>query len=148
MAWLNEHLSRDDYGDECILWPFAKDGHGYGMLKVNGRMRPAHRYILELMTERNPKELNAAHECGNPRCVNPNHLSWKTVAENSADKLRHDTHTRGDRHKLSKLSKSQAIAIFKDTRSQRKIATAYDISDSLVYMIKARKSWAWATKDI
>lgn len=146
--WLNAHLAQEEHGEACIEWPFGRTTHGYGHVKWNGRCSEAHRVVLIESTGEEHKHLNAAHECGNRGCVNRSHLFWKTVAENSADRIRHDTHMRGERHKLAKLTKAQAIAIFKDKRSQRNIAKAYEVSDSLVYMIKARRSWAWATEGL
>jgi hypothetical protein len=60
------------------------------MFGLNGEILYAHRYMCELVKGAPPSpEHETAHSCGNAyeRCVHPDHLSWKTRAENEQDKV-------------------------------------------------------------
>ena len=79
-------------GDGCLLWPFQISTTGYGRLEVNGKKKIASRYVCELAHGEPPtRQHEAAHSCGNSKCVNPKHLRWATHTENEADKLVHGT---------------------------------------------------------
>ena len=91
--------------DDCLIWPYADNGKGYGVVVVNGKRRYAHVVALELTTPRPTgkvcsikgnwvpgHKLDAAHgPCHDRACFNPLHSSWKTRAENLADKKRDGT---------------------------------------------------------
>ena len=68
----------------CILWPYAKDKDGYGMVRYKGKMRGAHRLALgkKLGRDLAPSEW-CLHTCHCPSCVNPDHLMVGDVAENN-----------------------------------------------------------------
>lgn len=86
--------------DACVTWPFSCDGNGSGTVGINGKALRASRVMCELAHGPAPTpEHHAAHSCGKGHegCVNPNHLSWKTQAENEADKKIHGTAKGGSR---------------------------------------------------
>lgn len=90
--WLVEHKSHD--GDECLIWPFARDGTKRGKLGHNGVMHYAHRIMCELVNGPCPPGMECAHSCGNGHlaCVNPKHLRWATRSENQRERRKHGTH--------------------------------------------------------
>lgn len=64
----------------CWIWTGCDDGQGYGKLKVNGRMRFAHRLAYAVSRSSVPDELD--HLCRTPTCCNPAHLEAVTHREN------------------------------------------------------------------
>lgn len=145
--WLNEVVAAPPQ-DECIVWPFAIDTtSGYGKLFYRGRYCTAHRVALVIATGENPEGMEAAHgPCHNRACCNPRHLSWKTVAENHADKVRDGTHNRGANHTSAKLTPEQVLSIVADQREHKVIATEHGVSRSVVSSIKVGGHWNWLTK--
>lgn len=82
-------------GVECVLWPYSKDGNGYGQFGHLGEVYRAHKFLCQLVHGEAPDGHEAAHSCGNAACINPQHLSWKTRSENELDKRTHGTFNRG-----------------------------------------------------
>lgn len=78
-------------GQACVLWPFSVEQNGYGNFGYMGVMYRSHKFMCELAHGPAPEGHEAAHSCGVARCVNPNHLSWKTRAANELDKRAHGT---------------------------------------------------------
>ena len=66
----------------CWEWVGAKDGKGYGQLRVDGRNRPSHRLAYEALVGLIPAGLEPDHLCRRPSCVIPLHLEPVTHAEN------------------------------------------------------------------
>lgn len=134
--------------DECLLWPFNKTSDGYGRIGIDGKRVAVHRRVCEEVNGLPPTEKHeAAHSCGNGHlaCVNPNHLSWKTRAENFADKLIHDTHNRGERNGASKLTEDQVreIKSLKGSLTKQQIADLVGTTIGNVAHIHNGDSWAW-----
>ncbi len=77
--------------DACVMWPFSVEQNGYGNFGYLGKMYRAHKFMCELAHGLAPAGHEAAHSCGVARCVNPNHLSWKTRSANELDKRSHGT---------------------------------------------------------
>ena len=135
-------------GDECLLWPYAKDGPGYAKLWHDGKVRTVSRLVCEHFIGVPPTPAHeAAHSCGkgNLGCVAKRHLRWATPTENHADKVAHGTTNRGERQGASKLTEDQVIEIraLCGFISQSVIADRFGIDQSTVSDIKRRKRWAW-----
>ncbi len=109
--YLNEIVMQYD-GDECLIWPFGCDSGGYAKLWRDGQMQTVSRIVCELLYGKPVNRMDAAHSCGcgHLACVAKRHISWKTVADNSADRVIHGTHIWGERHGASKLTGEKEVA--------------------------------------
>lgn len=128
----------------------ARNREGY--LYVSLREHPfrsqqfVHRLILEAFRGPCPEGMEAAHDNGNPADNRLDNLAWKTPAENQRDRVRHGTHSRGERNRRAKLSNERVAALRKDFASgitnKAELARKYGVSRSLVSLIvlgKARR---------
>lgn len=135
LAWLRESFLQQT--DDCILWPFSLGSKGYGQIGIGRSNRLAHRVSCELAHGPAPSpDHQAAHSCGDRRCVNPRHLRWATVKENAADRIVHGTHLEGETAGRAKLTNRQAGAIRSDNRPSRVIAAEYGVSRGCINFIK------------
>ena len=131
--------------DDCIIWPFATDKDGYGKLGRSGR---AHREVLKITKGPAPSEKHeAAHlplACHNPSCVNPRHLRWATVSENSQDRFLDGTDCCGERGGNTKLSEVE-IGEIRLARAAGEtltsIASRYGTTPPNVRNIAIGKTW-------
>lgn len=115
----------------CLHWPYNTSG-GYGQLRMNGGPKWVHRLVCEATHGPAPTPKHeAAHSCGNGHlgCVNPHHISWKTRAENFADKLTHGTHNQGSKHPLAKLAEDEIREIrnLRGTLTQKEMARIFGV---------------------
>lgn len=135
-------------GDECLIWPFAKLGRGYGQVALAGKKVGAHRAVCEKVHGPAPSDQHyAAHNCGQGHlgCVAPRHVRWASPSENQADRVRHGTHCRGSAAPRVKLTIAQVreIRTLLGSQSSRALARRFNVSHRAIEMIKARKTWAW-----
>jgi hypothetical protein len=122
--------------DECLIWPHAKAKAGYGVVSYNGKLHNAHRLMCFLAHGEPIGDLDAAHKCGIPACINPRHLYWASVSENMRDRYKHKT-------ALRKLSEDQIVSIGNDKRSLREVADAFGVTKSYVCYIRNGRSKAF-----
>jgi hypothetical protein len=140
--WLEEQ-ALTFVGDDCLIYPFAL-AMGYGQLWIEGVKTSAHRYVCVNFQGPAPSpDHQAAHECGCRNCVNPSHITWKTAAENAADKLKHNTHNRGTRNHNVKLSEADVFMIRRMDGTHEEIAQSFGISRRTVGAIKDGTIWGW-----
>jgi len=146
--WVIDYL-QSDTGDECTPWPFGRFADGYAAVEAEGKKVRISRYVCQRVYGDPPNASDdAAHNCGNGAngCFNPNHLRWDTRKGNLADKVRHNTHNRGERNPQVKLTEAQAreIKSLKGNGEYHKdIAARYGISRRIVGRIIEGKAWAW-----
>jgi hypothetical protein len=75
----------DERGDGCWWWTGRLHESGYGLYDPSkGGPRRVHRYMWEYFNGTVPAGLELHHECRNPQCVNPWHLTPVTHAANKA----------------------------------------------------------------
>jgi hypothetical protein len=72
--------------DECWPWLGGKARRGYGMIRADGRQRPASRVAWSIAHNAPfPPDKFACHTCDNPSCVNPTHIWPGTPGDNMRD---------------------------------------------------------------
>ncbi len=135
-------------GDECLSWPYGKTPRGYGRIRIDGKHHIVSRLVCEAHNGPPPTPKHqAAHSCGKGHlgCVARQHLSWKTNAENQADRIAHGTAALGQINKMAKLTEDEIreIRALRGTRSQREIGNKFNINQNQVCRIQRRESWGW-----
>ncbi|MFH0980290.1 MAG: HNH endonuclease signature motif containing protein [Planctomycetota bacterium] len=70
-----------DAEGDCWRWTGASR-EGYGVVKVDGETRQAHRVVWQLLVGPIREGLQMDHLCRNRRCVNPDHLEVVTQRQN------------------------------------------------------------------
>lgn len=136
-------------GEDCLIWPYSRAGNKYGEVRVAGKRNLVHRLVCERRHGPPPTpDHQAAHLCGKGHegCVNPRHVVWKTPAENTADRLVHGTHNRGERHARVKLTEAGVLEIRRRLaagETQAAIAADVGVTHSAISSIAIRKNWAW-----
>lgn len=145
VQWLRDHLTHT--GDECLIWPFRKnmDGYAGNILYLEKQIDGCRLMCILAHGDPPTPKHQSAHSCGKGHlgCINPEHLSWKTVQENQADRIIHETTTRGTKHWKASLTESQVLEIRSSSEPQSYLAKKYGIGQPTVSHIKSRKYWAW-----
>ena len=136
--------------DDCWIWPLSRNRYGYGSLKMQSKTKLAHRVICERVHGAPPTSKHeAAHSCGQGHlgCVNPHHLSWKTHAENEADKILHGTSRNGN----ARLYEAEAIemrALFATGKwSRQDLAKRFGLHYSSTCRVLSGEAWAKVTAE-
>jgi len=132
--------------DGCWVWKLGKDKDGYGIFRGmigTTTFKRAHRYSYALHTGDLLVGSHVLHSCDNPRCVNPEHLSSGTNADNMRDKVQKGRQKApvGEKHGHAILTERQARRILKDPRPYVEIASEYNVAPSTIGSLKQRVSW-------
>jgi hypothetical protein len=141
---LERLLASVDVGaeDGCWEWTAGKSDAGYGQIKIDGRMKGAHRLSYELHCGPIPNGVQILHRCDNPGCVRPQHLFLGTHAENMADKAAKGRQTRGSTNGWAKLTEKEVTAIRAARgRSKLDLAGQFGVSRRQISNILAGKLW-------
>ena len=143
-AFIDSAIQYDS--DDCLLWPYSQNEHGYGKTTVEGKTVRAHRVVCTIAHGNPPTAKHqAAHSCGVKLCCNPAHLRWATRVENEADKLLHGTDQHGEKNHRVKLTARDVLEIRNSigNLSQGQLAEKYGVSRQTICDVQLRKRWAW-----
>lgn len=136
-------------GEDCLIWPYSKSKDGYATLGKRRSSIKVHRLACVAVhgEQPSPEKNEVAHSCGNGRkgCVNPKHLRWATRQENTEDRIRHGTTTRGEQHRSAKLTEEDVrnIRKLKGFLKLHELAKMFGVTLGQIHEIQKRKKWSW-----
>ena len=142
----------------CWLWTAHKNTEGYGRFLYNGSKGYAHRfsyesYVGEIPYHNSAHGMCVLHKCDIPACVNPDHLFLGTNADNVADRMRKGRNgfisMEGSKNGNAKLTESDIPIIrqrLANGETQKKIASDYNVSGTLISMIHRGLIWKGGSK--
>lgn len=131
--------------NDCIIWPFGKDRRGYARLSIDGKSRLLHRIACEVRSGPPPApNLDAAHSCNRPSCINGKHMRWDTRAGNQADRVAAGTHFRGDNAPFAKLTLADVrrIRSLRGVRLQSELASEFSVTKQTISDIQTGRTWS------
>ena len=82
-ARLQRFWEKVEKGDGCWLWRGARNSKGYGSFRAASGPVGAHRFAYEATVGLIPPGMTIDHRCGNPSCVNPDHLRPLSMRDNN-----------------------------------------------------------------
>lgn len=126
-----------------------RDGYLFvtiGIGAVRKRMA-VHRLILMAFHGPCPDGMQARHYPDrNPQNNHARNLSWSTLSENQADRVKHGTDCRGSKCYAAKLTEETVKAIRQEYEAggttMRKLAKKYGVSFCPIQRLIRRQSWA------
>ena len=116
--------------DGCWVWNWSVETKGYATVLFNGRRCKAHRVAYELANGPIHEGQIIRHLCGNPSCINPDHLKAGTHRENSIDMV-----NAGNQHhqKLTVDDAKEIRRIFSvENKSRAEIGRQFAVTTSAV----------------
>lgn len=122
-----------------------EDAYGYLGVRRGGRWKKegAHRlaYLFEHFDL--PAGAHVAHRCDNRICCNPSHLFLTDNDGNIADKMAKGRQVKGRACHQAKLTDAEAwiVRTLKGRMTQRELAEAFGVSQSVISAITNRKTW-------
>lgn len=117
LAFFRSVVENPPYPDECVIWPYAKRGNGYGSVYIDGVQVAVHAAACRHLWGDPPTpQHEVAHgrerRCVSVLCFNPDHLSWKTRIGQHEDQRRDGTLREGHLVGTAKLTDTEALEIY------------------------------------
>lgn len=132
----------------CWVWTGRRDVRGgYGVMRVDGHDRKAHRLVHRLAGREVPQDLCVCHHCDNRLCVRPDHHFIGTIGDNVADakmKGRLNGINRGQRNGSARLTEASVLEIRRLSAAgytRVRVASMFGVSSPLVTAIVQRRLW-------
>ena len=136
-------LSIPEPNSGCWLWLGSiNPGNGYGRISL--AHIPAHRFSYTVFKGAIPDGMVVRHSCDNPLCVNPEHLSVGTVADNKNDAVVRKRHAHGSKQGRAILSEEDVPKVRQMLAagiSQSEVARRFGVSHSVIFRIEHQKTW-------
>lgn len=145
-----EQIAKHGDSDECLIWQYGRDKHGYGHLympwegmKNNRRTVKAHTLAFFVAYGHWPTP-KCLHDCDTPPCFNPKHLHEGNQSKNIQDMYDRGrgVDNRGERCGSAKLTEQQVLEIRAIVgMSQYEIARLYKVSRTVIEYIRTNRTW-------
>lgn len=121
------------------------DQEGYVHVRIKQDKRPLHRLIALQYIPNTHNKPQVAHIDGNKLNNAISNLRWSTQQENIADRERHGTTQKGERHYRAKLNPAKVSVMrhllkTKDL-TQVEIGKLFDVNQATVNYVKRRGTW-------
>ena len=150
MTLQDRFWAKVDKTGNCWEWMASKIPRGYGTIKIDGKVKRAHRVAWELCNGQIPEGLHCLHSCDNTSCCNPDHLFLGTHQDNMTDMANKgrskNVPRRGEASNFSRINENVVRNIRRyyaaGAVTQQWLANVYGISRSNVGMIVTRKRWS------
>jgi len=125
----------------CQTWRGTVSRHGYGQIKLNGRLVFAHRHAYERVHGIIPSGLMVCHICDVRLCVNTNHHFLGSGDDNNKDAARKNRVAFGERAWAAKLTDEIVRAIRASSLTVTESALTYGVSQTTVQRVRSGKTW-------
>lgn len=129
------------------------NNRGYKLINLwdlggNKKSFSIHRLVLMVFSgEPKDKTKNIARHLNDDKLDNRiENLAWGSSKDNCSDAIKNNKNAKGEKHGSSKLSEKDVLDIRRDIENNLKqfeIANKYNISQSLVSLIKNKKNWKY-----
>lgn len=142
--------SRVSIGDpaDCWEWQGARDKSGHGRISIGKRKPGVHVLVLEEALGRPLSPgMEACHECDNPPCCNPAHLTEGNRSYNMKGAFERGRLAlpgkRTDGLKGQRLTEEDVRAIRTSTESDVELAGRYRVDRRTIYQARTGQTWGW-----
>lgn len=142
-----QHVS-EKTGECATITKLKPNAQGYVQMGMLGQDWFAHvlAYCVHhgINREDIPKDMQVAHDCGNRRCVNIEHLILKTLPNNAKDKVKHNTAPSGEQNPNALITEEVArkiILSYGTGRTSAQRAVEFKVSRNIIRSIDAGQSW-------
>jgi hypothetical protein len=132
----------------CWKWRGAKNNHGYGQIKIDGRVLKAHRVAYEIANGPIPRGNGyhgtcVCHSCDNPECINPCHLFLGSHADNHKDKAEKGRcNFVGEKNGRAQFTEDDVRFIRELNGTEQSIADFFGVGRSTIHSIRSGRTWS------
>ncbi len=141
-------------GEHWIWTKKFRDKGGYGLARFKGKGYLAHNFSCRVFSngcKRIPEKMQVLHGCTRKDCVNPDHLSIGSPAQNAADRQRDGTAVIGTKHPNAKLENADILVIRRRAaagETHAEIKKDYPVKLTAIGDIVARRTWAHIPEEV
>lgn len=135
---------------ECWEWQGQKLSNGYGRISLGAKelgAEGAHRVSWRLANKKEiPQGLYVMHQCDNPSCVNPNHLTIGTAKDNTQDMIRKGRKKTiaplGEENGKSLLNAEKVLLIRASTLNHAALGRQLNVSPNCIRGVRTGRTWS------